>query len=89
MTGEQPAAGVAGNVVLTLLLSRIKLRIPHEVAAGMAALRAGLEALVVEVSKDPQYIRQMGQDKQRLLHLIRHVSKPTTAGMNLLTSNPR
>lgn len=68
---------------------RIKLRIPHEVAGGIAALRAGLEALVVEVAKDPEYIRQMDQKKQRLLNLIRHISKPTTAGINLVTNNSR
>lgn len=68
---------------------RIKLRIPHEVAGGIAALRAGLEALVVEVAKDPEYIRQMDQKKQRLLNLIRHISKPTTAGINLVTNNLR
>ncbi|XP_056911803.1 ATP-dependent RNA helicase A isoform X2 [Takifugu flavidus] len=67
----------------------IKLRIPHEVAGGIAALRAGLEALVVEVAKDPEYIRQMDQKKQRLLNLIRHISKPTTAGINLVTNNSR
>lgn len=68
---------------------RIKLRVAHEVAGGIAALRAGLEALVVEVAKDPEYIRQMDQKKQRMLNLIRHISKPTTAGITLVTNNSR
>ena len=68
---------------------RIKLKIPHEVAGGIAALRAGLEALVVEVTKDPEYIRQMDQSNQRLLNLIRHVSKPSAAGINMVASSQR
>ncbi|KAL7386398.1 hypothetical protein ABVT39_007731 [Epinephelus coioides] len=67
----------------------IKLRIPHEVAGGIAALRAGLEALVVEVTKDPEYIRQMDQTNQQLLNLIRLMSKPSAAGLNMMASNQR
>uniref|UniRef100_A0AAQ5ZB70 RNA helicase n=1 Tax=Amphiprion ocellaris TaxID=80972 RepID=A0AAQ5ZB70_AMPOC len=67
----------------------IKLRIPHEVAGGIAALRAGLEALVVEVTKDPEYINQMDQTNERLLNVIRHVSKPSAAGLNLMVNNQR
>lgn len=58
-------------------------------AGGLAALRAGLEALVVEVAKEPETIRQMDQKKQRLLNLVRHVSKATTAGITLVTSASR
>lgn len=68
---------------------RIKLRVPHQVAGGIAALRAGLEALVVEVAKDPEYIRKMDQKKQRMLNIIRHISKPATAGITLVTNNSR
>lgn len=68
---------------------RIKLRILHEVAGGMAALRAGLEALVVEVTKEPEYIRQMDQRNQQLLNVIRQVSKPSAAGLNMVTHNQR
>lgn len=68
---------------------RIKLRIPHEVAGGIAVLRAGLEALVVEVTKDPEYINQMDQTSQHLLNVIRQVSKPSAAGINLMASNQR
>uniref|UniRef100_A0A3B4WM90 RNA helicase n=1 Tax=Seriola lalandi dorsalis TaxID=1841481 RepID=A0A3B4WM90_SERLL len=64
----------------------IKLRIPHQVAGGVAALRAGLEALVVEVTKDPEYVRQMDQNNERLLNLIRHVSRPSAAGINMMSS---
>uniref|UniRef100_H3CAU5 RNA helicase n=1 Tax=Tetraodon nigroviridis TaxID=99883 RepID=H3CAU5_TETNG len=67
----------------------IKLRVPHEVAGGLAALRAGLEALVVEVAQEPENIRQMDQKKQRMLNLVRHVSKATTAGITLVTNTSR
>uniref|UniRef100_A0A8C2ZEU4 RNA helicase n=1 Tax=Cyclopterus lumpus TaxID=8103 RepID=A0A8C2ZEU4_CYCLU len=67
----------------------IKLRIPHEVAGGIAALRAGLEALVVQVTKDPEYIRQMDQKNQRLLNLIRLTSRPSAAGLNMMASSQR
>uniref|UniRef100_A0A3Q3MY32 RNA helicase n=1 Tax=Mastacembelus armatus TaxID=205130 RepID=A0A3Q3MY32_9TELE len=62
----------------------IKLRVPHEVAGGIAAVRAALEALVVEVTKDPEYVRQMDQTNQHLLNVIRHVSKPSAAGLNMM-----
>lgn len=74
---------------MTSDLFRIKLRVPHEVAGGLAALRAGLEALVVEVAQDPETIRQMDQKNQRLLNLIRHVSNATTAGITLMSSTSR
>ncbi|KAK9538315.1 hypothetical protein VZT92_003498 [Zoarces viviparus] len=67
----------------------IKLGIPHEVAGGIAALRAGLEALVVEVTKDPEYIRQLDQNNQQLLNLIRLTSKPSAAGLNMMSSTQR
>uniref|UniRef100_A0A1A8VBK1 RNA helicase n=1 Tax=Nothobranchius furzeri TaxID=105023 RepID=A0A1A8VBK1_NOTFU len=67
----------------------IKLKIPHEVAGGVAVLRAGLEALVVEVTKDPEYISQMDQSNQNLLNVIRQVSKPSAAGINLMAANQR
>lgn len=67
----------------------IKLQIPHDVAAGVAGLRAGLEALVVEVTKDPEYIRNLDPLNERLLNVIRLVSRPSSAGINLMASNPR
>lgn len=95
MSSSEPSTVPAcrmGDVQLTCdccHLGRIKLRVPHEVAAGLAALRAGLEALVVEVAKDPENIRQMDQKNQSLLNLIRHVSKATTAGITLVTNTSR
>lgn len=73
----------------TCNVRRIKLTIPHEVAGGVVALRAALEAVVVEVTKDPEYIRQMDQTNERLLNIIRHVSKPSAAGLNLMANNQR
>ncbi|XP_072544366.1 ATP-dependent RNA helicase A isoform X1 [Salminus brasiliensis] len=67
----------------------IKLRIPHEVAGALAALRAAMEALVVEVTKDPEYIRNMDPTNERLLNVIRFLSRPSSAGLNLMASNPR
>ncbi|KAM9845216.1 ATP-dependent RNA helicase A isoform 1-T2 [Aulostomus maculatus] len=67
----------------------IKLRIPHEVAGGILALRAGLEALVVEVTKEPDYIGQIDQTNQRLLNLIRLISKPSAAGLNMAANSQR
>uniref|UniRef100_A0A8C6T2E8 RNA helicase n=1 Tax=Neogobius melanostomus TaxID=47308 RepID=A0A8C6T2E8_9GOBI len=62
----------------------IKIRIPHDVAGGILALRAALEAQVVEVTKDPEYIRQMDPTTQRLINLIRQISNPTAIGMNMM-----
>lgn len=67
----------------------IKLRIPHEVGGAILALRAALEALVVEVTKDPEFIRQMDPGNQRLLDAIRHVSRPTATGLHLTSSTQR
>ncbi|KAM3603825.1 uncharacterized protein V6R79_002682 [Siganus canaliculatus] len=67
----------------------IRLKIPHEVAGAVAALRAGLEALVVEVTKDPEYIQQLDPTNQRLLSLIRLVSRPSAAGLNMAACSQR
>ncbi|XP_016385759.1 ATP-dependent RNA helicase A-like [Sinocyclocheilus rhinocerous] len=67
----------------------IKLKIPHDIAGGVAALRAAMEALVVEVTKDPEYIRNLDPTNERLLNVIRLVSRPSSAGINLMVSNPR
>lgn len=68
---------------------RIKLQIPHDLAAGVAALRAAMEGLVVEVTKDPEYIRSLDPTNERLLNVIRLVSRPSSAGINLMATNPR
>eukprot|EP00063_Salmo_salar_P020735 XP_013995570.1 PREDICTED: ATP-dependent RNA helicase A-like [Salmo salar] len=67
----------------------IKLKIPHDVAGCIAALRAGMEALVVEVIKDPEYIRQLDPTNERMLNIIRQISKPSAAGLNLMVNNLR
>ncbi|CAL8277572.1 unnamed protein product [Lota lota] len=67
----------------------IKLRLPHHVAGAIAALRAAMEALVVSVTKDPEYIRQLDPVNQTLLNVIRHVSRPSAAGLNLMMGNQR
>lgn len=68
---------------------RIKLQIPHDLAAGVAALRAAMEGLVVEVTKDPEYVRSLDPTNERLLNVIRLVSRPSSAGINLMATNPR
>lgn len=68
---------------------RLKLQIPHDVAAGVAALRAAMEGLVVEVTKDPEYIRNLDPTNEHLLNVIRLVSRPSSAGINLMATNPR
>lgn len=70
-------------------LHRIKLQMDHMAAGSVAALRAALEALVVEVTKDPEYIRQLDATNQQLLDTIRHVSKPSAVGLNLVSNNQR
>uniref|UniRef100_A0A8C7IKR5 RNA helicase n=1 Tax=Oncorhynchus kisutch TaxID=8019 RepID=A0A8C7IKR5_ONCKI len=67
----------------------IKLKIPHDVAGCIAALRAGMEALVVEVIKDPEYIRQLDPTNERMLNIIRQITKPSASGLNLMVNNLR
>uniref|UniRef100_A0A8C4SGW0 RNA helicase n=1 Tax=Erpetoichthys calabaricus TaxID=27687 RepID=A0A8C4SGW0_ERPCA len=67
----------------------IKLKMSHSVAAYITASRAGIEALVVEVSKDPEYIRQMDTVNERLLNVVRFISRPSAAGINLMVNNAR
>ncbi|XP_030608663.1 ATP-dependent RNA helicase A [Archocentrus centrarchus] len=80
---------ITSNGEIVELDDWIKLKVPHEVAGGILALRAALEAVVVEVTKDPEYIRQMDQTNERLLNIIRHVSKPSAAGLNMMANNQR
>ncbi|KAG2461822.1 DHX9 helicase, partial [Polypterus senegalus] len=65
----------------------IKLKMSHSVAAYITASKAGIEALVVEVSKDPEYIRQMDPVNERLLNVVRYISRPSAAGINLMVNN--
>ncbi|PIO31529.1 hypothetical protein AB205_0077370, partial [Aquarana catesbeiana] len=65
----------------------IKLCMLHEDAAGIAALRSAMEALVVEVTKNPEILSQLDPVNERMLNLIRMISKPSTAGINLSMGN--
>ncbi|RXM32808.1 ATP-dependent RNA helicase A [Acipenser ruthenus] len=80
---------VTSDGEIVLLDDWIKLKMSHNVAACTTALRAGMEAVVVEVSKDPEYIRQMDPINQRMLNVIRQISKPSATGLNLMVNNSR
>ncbi|XP_069497510.1 ATP-dependent RNA helicase A isoform X1 [Ambystoma mexicanum] len=67
----------------------IKLLVPHGAAACITALRATLEALVVEVTKDPEILSQLDPGNEQMLNMIRLISKPSTAGINLMMGNAR
>ncbi|XP_048458069.1 ATP-dependent RNA helicase A [Rhincodon typus] len=78
---------VTSNGEIILMDDWIKLKMPHYTAAAIVALRAGMEALVVEVAKDPEFIRQMDPAHERLLNVIRQISKPGAAGINLIANS--
>ncbi|KAG1934781.1 ATP-dependent RNA helicase A [Pimephales promelas] len=80
---------ITSNGEIVELDDWLKLQIPHDVAAGVAALRAAMEGLVVEVTKDPEYIRNLDPTNEHLLNAIRLVSRPSSAGINLMATNPR
>ncbi|XP_012658121.1 ATP-dependent RNA helicase A isoform X2 [Otolemur garnettii] len=67
----------------------IKLQMSHEAAACITALRAAMEALVVEVTKQPSIISQLDPVNERMLNTIRQISRPSAAGINLMISNAR
>ncbi|XP_012495448.1 PREDICTED: ATP-dependent RNA helicase A isoform X1 [Propithecus coquereli] len=67
----------------------IRLQISHEAAACITALRAAMEALVVEVTKQPAIISQLDPVNERMLNTIRQISRPSAAGINLMISNVR
>ncbi|XP_061859938.1 ATP-dependent RNA helicase A isoform X2 [Colius striatus] len=74
---------------LVLIDDWIKLRMPHNSAACITALRAAMEALVVEVTKDPEIIRQLDPANERMLNAIRQLSRPAAAGISLLGASAR
>ncbi|KAM9379414.1 ATP-dependent RNA helicase A isoform 1-T1 [Phaethornis superciliosus] len=74
---------------LILVDDWIKLKMPHRAAACITALRATLEALVVEVTKDPEIIRQLDPAHERMLNMIRQLSRPSAAGISLMVANTR
>ncbi|PKK27240.1 DEAH (Asp-Glu-Ala-His) box helicase 9 [Columba livia] len=74
---------------LVLVDDWIKLKMPHNAAACITALRAAMEALVVEVTKDPKIVRQLDPAKERMLDVIRQLSRPSAAGVRLMAANAR
>lgn len=62
---------------------------PHAAAACITALRAAMEALVVEVTKDPGIIRQLDPAYERMLNVIRQLSRPAAAGLALTPASTR
>ncbi|XP_072919383.1 ATP-dependent RNA helicase A isoform X1 [Hemitrygon akajei] len=78
---------VTGNGDIILMDEWIKLKMSHYAAAAIVALRAGMEALVVEVAKDPEFVRHLDPKHERLLNVIRQVSKPGAAGINLMVNS--
>ncbi|XP_068879887.1 ATP-dependent RNA helicase A isoform X4 [Aphelocoma coerulescens] len=74
---------------LILVDDWIKLKMPHAAAACITALRAAMEALVVEVTKDPGIIRQLDPMHERMLNVIRQLSRPAAAGMVLTAASTR
>uniref|UniRef100_A0A670XZ02 RNA helicase n=1 Tax=Pseudonaja textilis TaxID=8673 RepID=A0A670XZ02_PSETE len=61
----------------------IKLRMPHNAAACIISLRAAMEALVVEVTKNPEIISELDHVNKQMLNVISEISKPLAAGINL------
>ncbi|NXS62251.1 DHX9 helicase, partial [Brachypteracias leptosomus] len=74
---------------LILVDDWIKLKMSHNAAACITALRAAVEALVVEATKDPEIIRQLDPANERMLNMIRQLSRPSAAGISLMAANTR
>ncbi|MXQ87611.1 hypothetical protein E5288_WYG017766 [Bos mutus] len=74
---------------LVLVDDWIRLQISHEAAACITALRAAMEALVVEVTKQPGIISQLDPVNERMLNTIRQISRPSAAGINLMIGTTR
>ncbi|XP_042664401.1 ATP-dependent RNA helicase A isoform X2 [Tyto alba] len=74
---------------LVLVDDWIKLKMPHRAAACITALRAALEALVVAVTKDPELVRQLDPANERMLNVIRQISRPSAAGVSLVAASSR
>ncbi|XP_062458308.1 ATP-dependent RNA helicase A isoform X6 [Pezoporus occidentalis] len=74
---------------LILVDDWIKLKMSHNAAACITALRAAMEALVVEVTKNPEMIRQVDPAYERMLNMIRQISRPSAAGIGLMPANAR
>ncbi|XP_030352113.1 ATP-dependent RNA helicase A isoform X4 [Strigops habroptila] len=74
---------------LILVDDWIKLKMSHNAAACITALRAAMEALVVEVTKNPEMIQQLDPAYERMLNMIRQISRPSAAGIGLMAANAR
>ncbi|KAM4640544.1 ATP-dependent RNA helicase A isoform 2-T3 [Discoglossus pictus] len=74
---------------MILLDDWLKLLMPHNVAGCITGLRAAMEALVVEVTKEPEILSQLDPLNEKMLNVIRLISKPSTAGINLMMGNAR
>lgn len=74
---------------IIFLCFRIRLQISHEAAACITALRAAMEALVVEVTKQPNIISQLDPVNEHMLNMIRQISRPSAAGINLMIGSTR
>uniref|UniRef100_A0A8C5PZX5 RNA helicase n=1 Tax=Leptobrachium leishanense TaxID=445787 RepID=A0A8C5PZX5_9ANUR len=72
-----------------LLDDWIILLMPHEDAACITALRSAMEALVVEVTKEPEILSSLDPLNEKMLNMIRLISKPSTAGINLMMGTAR
>lgn len=72
-----------------LIALRIRLQISHEAAACITGLRAAMEALVVEVTKRPDIITQLDPVNERMLNMIRQISRPSAAGISLMIGTTR
>ncbi|XP_069837244.1 ATP-dependent RNA helicase A isoform X1 [Dendropsophus ebraccatus] len=80
---------VTSDGQIILLDEWIKLLMPHEDAASVTSLKSAMEALVVEVTKQPDILTQLDPVNERMLNIIRLLSKPSTAGINLMIGNSR
>lgn len=68
---------------------RIKLKMSHNTAACITALPAAMDALVVEVTKDPKIIQQLDPANEQVLNVIRQTSRPSAVGISLMAGNAR
>nr|XP_033772059.1 ATP-dependent RNA helicase A isoform X2 [Geotrypetes seraphini] len=80
---------VTSDGEMVVLDDWIKLLMPHYVAAYITSLRAAMEALVVEVTKEPEILSQLDSVNEQMLNMIRQISKASTAGINLMAGNTR
>lgn len=61
----------------------------HNAAACITALPAAMDALVVEVTKDPKIIQHLDPANEHVLNVIRQISRPSAVGISLMAGNAR